>query len=145
MCAVVAGQANVPPGSLCSHSTPLCWNEAVVSAVGDQACGVTVALLPAGRFVVTCVAIARKRVQADALDKGSLSRINGYNPGLSSAWMLQRAMSVRVNESLERDQINRMLSANFNSMAARGDAFMRPFLQVCLLPWPAYACRRRVP
>lgn len=69
-------------------------------------------------------------LQADALDRQSLARINAYNPGLSSAWMLQRAMSVRVNEDLDRDQINRMLAANFSAMAARGDAFMRPFLQV---------------
>eukprot|EP00892_Ulva_mutabilis_P010734 jgi/Ulvmu1/8032/UM004_0269.1 len=68
-------------------------------------------------------------LKADALDRGSLARINGYNPGLSSAWMLQRAMSVRVNENIDRDQINRMLSANFNSMAAKGDDFMKPFLQ----------------
>lgn len=72
--------------------------------------------------------------QADALDKESIARINGYNPGLSSAWMLQRAMSVRVNEDLARDQINRMLSANFNAMADKGDDFMRPFLQVCCVP-----------
>lgn len=68
-------------------------------------------------------------MQADALDQASLASINAYNPGLSSAWMLQRAMSVRVGEALDRDQINRMLSANFSAMAARGDDFMRPFLQ----------------
>ena len=33
--------------------------------------------------------------QANALDRGALGAVNAYNPGLSSAWMLQRAMSVR--------------------------------------------------
>lgn len=30
---------------------------------------------------------------SDALSKADLGLINGYNPGLSSAWMLQRAMT----------------------------------------------------
>ena len=63
------------------------------------------------------------------LDKRSLRAINAYNPGLSSAWMLQRAMSVRPGERLDRHVINRMLGANFKSMADSGDAVMRPFLQ----------------
>ena len=69
-------------------------------------------------------------IQADALDKGSLKRINAYNPGLSSAWMLQKAMSVRPGgEDVQPDLINRMLSANFQAMADSGDDVMRPFLQ----------------
>ena len=72
-------------------------------------------------------------LQADVTDKGTLSLINAYNPGLSSAWMLQRAMSVRVGEDVDRDLINRMLASNFSSMAASGEDVMKPFLQV----WPA--------
>lgn len=74
-------------------------------------------------------ATARAVLQADKLDKGSLGLINAYNPGLSSAWMLQRAMSVRPGTPVPPNLINRMLSANFSAMAARGDAVMRPFLQ----------------
>jgi hypothetical protein len=44
--------------------------------------------------------------------------------------MLQRAMSVRVGEAVDRALINRMLASNFSSMAASGDDVMKPFLQV---------------
>lgn len=36
--------------------------------------------------------------QADAFDSQALAAINAYNPGLSGAWMLQRAMSLRVGQ-----------------------------------------------
>ena len=36
--------------------------------------------------------------QADAIDSQALAAINAYNPGLSGAWMLQRAMSLRVGQ-----------------------------------------------
>ena len=45
-------------------------------------------------------------MQADALDKESLALVNAYNPGLSGAWMLQRAMSVRPGENPNPDFIN---------------------------------------
>lgn len=47
-------------------------------------------------------------VQADALDKRSLAPVNAYNPGLSGAWMLQRAMSVRPGEKPNPDFINQV-------------------------------------
>jgi lycopene cyclase CruP len=69
-------------------------------------------------------------MQAEITDKETLGLINAYSPGLSSAWMLQRAMSVRVGEAVDRTLINRMLASNFSSMAASGDDVMKPFLQV---------------
>ena len=68
--------------------------------------------------------------QVDALDKEALGAINGYNPGLSGAWMLQRAMSIRVGQQAEPDFINQLLSKNFEAMQRNGDATLRPFLQV---------------
>jgi flavin-dependent dehydrogenase len=69
-------------------------------------------------------------LDADLLDKGSLSLLNSYNPALSSAWMLQRAMSVRPSGPLPKpDLINKMLAGNFKAMSSLGDAAMRPFLQ----------------
>eukprot|EP00877_Chromochloris_zofingiensis_P003085 jgi/Chrzof1/12778/Cz07g07080.t1_CRUP[v5.2] len=70
---------------------------------------------------------------ADALSKSELSLVNPYNPGLSSAWMLQRAMtavrhkdsSTSVNEKL----INKMLAGNFSAMKQLGEPVMKPFLQ----------------
>ena len=47
-------------------------------------------------------------MQADALDKRSLATVNAYNPGLSGAWMLQRAMSVRPGEQPNPDFINQV-------------------------------------
>ena len=47
-------------------------------------------------------------VQADALDKQSLALVNAYNPGLSGAWMLQRAMSVRPGEKPNPNFINQV-------------------------------------
>ena len=67
----------------------------------------------------------------DALDKGSLAAINAYSPGLSGAWMLQRAMSVRPGHPPATDFINSLLGANFAAMERSGDATMKPFLQVC--------------
>lgn len=76
-------------------------------------------------------------VQADLLDRRSLQKINAYNPGLSAAWMLQRAMSVRPDEKdIPADLVNRMLASNFQAMASSGDSVMRPFLQDVMKFWP---------
>lgn len=69
-------------------------------------------------------------VQADALDRSSLASINAYSPGLSGAWMLQRAMSVRPGRPPKPEFINSLLGSNFASMERNGDATLKPFLQV---------------
>ena len=69
-------------------------------------------------------------VQAKALDQEALATINAYNPGLSAAWMFQRAMSVRPNHSSNPNFINRLLGVNFRSMHTRGDWVLKPFMQV---------------
>jgi lycopene cyclase CruP len=67
--------------------------------------------------------------------RDSLSKINAYNPGLSSAWMLQRAMSVPSFDSdsgataPDPDFVNRLLGKNFAAMADLGPEVLRPFLQ----------------
>ena len=66
----------------------------------------------------------------DALDKEALAAINGYNPGLSGAWMLQRAMSIQVGQKTDPAFINKLLSKNFAAMKRQGPATLRPFLQV---------------
>lgn len=44
----------------------------------------------------------------------SLALVNGYNPGLSGAWMLQRAMSIPAGQAAYREEfINRLLAENF--------------------------------
>ncbi len=71
-------------------------------------------------------------MQVDALDKQSLARVNAYNPGLSGAWMLQRAMSVRPGETPDPQFINTLLAKNFAVMQRFGDPVLKPFLQVCM-------------
>ncbi|DBB10582.1 TPA: hypothetical protein ACH3X3_007098 [Trebouxia sp. C0006] len=68
-------------------------------------------------------------IQAKALDQEALATINAYNPGLSAAWMFQRAMSVRPNHSSNPNFINRLLGVNFRSMHTRGDWVLKPFMQ----------------
>ena len=69
-------------------------------------------------------------LEKDCLDRASLAAINAYSPGLSAAWMLQRAMSARPEAPPPSpDFINRLLGANFRAMQGAGDAAMRPFLQ----------------
>mmetsp|Transcript_34903 Transcript_34903/g.98967 ORF Transcript_34903/g.98967 Transcript_34903/m.98967 type:complete len:622 (-) Transcript_34903:425-2290(-) len=68
-------------------------------------------------------------LDADVLSKSDLSLINAYNPGLSGAWMLQRAMSVRPGENPDPQFINKLLSTNFSVMRERGEETLKPFLQ----------------
>lgn len=66
-------------------------------------------------------------------------QVNAYNPGLSGAWMLQRAMSVRPGERPDPDFINSLLAKNFAAMQRFGDPVLKPFLQVCLAYTPVVA------
>jgi len=68
-------------------------------------------------------------LESDALGREDTGLINAYNPGLSSAWMLQRAMSVRPGEKQDPQFVNKLLSTNFSAMQERGDAAVKPFLQ----------------
>lgn len=68
-------------------------------------------------------------VNYDLLNKNDLALINPYNPGLSTAWMFQRAMSVRQGERPASDFVNTLLSNNFEAMEKMGDAVLKPFLQ----------------
>lgn len=69
-------------------------------------------------------------LEVDALGPRQLGMINAYNPGLSGAWMLQRAMSIRANaRGYNREFINRLLSENFKAMEKLGDPVLKPFLQ----------------
>lgn len=74
-------------------------------------------------------------LEVGAVDRASLGLINAYSPGLSSAWMMQKAMSVR-NET-PPDFVNTLLSNNFGAMESLGDWVMKPFLQVifCLVSY----------
>ena len=50
----------------------------------------------------------------DLLDSRSLALLNAYNPGLSGAWMLQKAMSIGADKrKYSQEFINRLLAENF--------------------------------
>jgi lycopene cyclase CruP len=68
-------------------------------------------------------------LQADLLDRSALSLLQPYQPNLSVTWLFQRAMSVGVNQKIDPDQINTLLSAVFEQMDQLGDRVLKPFLQ----------------
>jgi len=68
-------------------------------------------------------------VEAEALDATSLGYINAYSPGLSSAWLFQKAMSVPVGGRPAPSLINEILGSNFEVMDKLGGKVLRPFLQ----------------
>ncbi|CAI5536222.1 unnamed protein product [Closterium sp. Naga37s-1] len=55
-------------------------------------------------------------LSADLLTRDALASINPYQPNLSGAWLLQRAMSARVGSSPPPDFINTLLATNFAAM-----------------------------
>lgn len=63
------------------------------------------------------------------LTKEDLAEINAYTPNLSAAWMFQKAMSVRMGQSVDPKFINRLLATNFDIMDDMGPRTIMPFLQ----------------
>jgi flavin-dependent dehydrogenase len=63
------------------------------------------------------------------LTKEDLAEINAYTPNLSAAWMFQKAMSVRMGQSVDPKFINRLLANNFDIMDEMGPRTIMPFLQ----------------
>ena len=68
-------------------------------------------------------------LENDLLRKDDLGLINDYQPNLSAAWMFQKAMSVKMGQSVDPKFVNRLLATNFEVMDNMGPKTMRPFLQ----------------
>lgn len=68
-------------------------------------------------------------LEHDLLHKSDLAEINAYTPNLSAAWMFQKAMSVRMGNSVDPKFVNRLLATNFQIMNDMGPTTMMPFLQ----------------
>ena len=66
-------------------------------------------------------------LNANVVDKDSLSLINPYNPGLGTTLLFQKVMSAR--QDTPPHLINEILSANFKIMEMLGPSVMKPFLQ----------------
>ncbi|ESA37074.1 fad dependent oxidoreductase [Leptolyngbya sp. Heron Island J] len=68
-------------------------------------------------------------LRQDQLNASALSWLQPYQPNIAVTWLFQKAMSLEVDQSLDQDQINTLLTTIFQDMAALGDPVLRPFLQ----------------
>jgi lycopene cyclase CruP len=68
-------------------------------------------------------------LQTNQLSAKALSLLQPYQPNLSVTWLFQKAMSVGVNQNINPDQINQLLSAVFQQMQQLGEPVLKPFLQ----------------
>ncbi|MDX2216300.1 MAG: FAD-dependent oxidoreductase [Oculatellaceae cyanobacterium bins.114] len=117
----------------CYRDSPLQppWNR--VLAVGDSSGGQSP--LSFGGFGAMIRHLKRlsfgihSALQADVLDREALGWLQPYQPNLSVTWLFQRAMSARINQTVDLNQVNMLLTAVFQQMAALGDAVLNPFLQ----------------
>ncbi|MEB3217457.1 MAG: FAD-binding oxidoreductase [Nostocales cyanobacterium 94392] len=68
-------------------------------------------------------------LQTNQLSAASLSLLQPYQPSLTVTWLFQKAMSVGVNQKIEANQINQLLSVVFAQMQQLGEPVLKPFLQ----------------
>ncbi|MBE9230783.1 FAD-binding oxidoreductase [Cuspidothrix issatschenkoi LEGE 03284] len=68
-------------------------------------------------------------LKTDQLSVQSLAILQPYQPSLSVTWLFQKAMSVGVNQKINPNQINQLLSAVFAQMQHLGTPVLKPFLQ----------------
>ena len=68
-------------------------------------------------------------LRSNQLDRRSLNLLQPYQPSLTVTWLFQRAMSVGMEQTIDPNQINRLLSAVFEEMQQLGDPVLKPFLQ----------------
>ncbi len=68
-------------------------------------------------------------LKTDQLSAKSLAILQPYQPSLSVTWLFQKAMSVAVNQKIDPNQINQLLSAVFAQMQELGTPVLKPFLQ----------------
>ena len=68
-------------------------------------------------------------LQTDQLSAKALALLQPYQPSLSVTWLFQRAMSVGVNQKIDPNQINQLLSVVFQQMQQLGEPVLKPFLQ----------------
>lgn len=68
-------------------------------------------------------------LQADTLSAPALALLQPYQPSLSVTWLFQRAMTVGMDQKIEPEQINQLLSGVFACMEELGEPVLKPFLQ----------------
>jgi lycopene cyclase CruP len=70
---------------------------------------------------------------SDSLSQNSLALLQPYQPNLSVTWLFQRSMSAGMNQKIEANQINQLLSGVFQVMEELGEPVLKPFLQDIVL------------
>ncbi|WP_017304632.1 FAD-dependent oxidoreductase [Spirulina subsalsa] len=65
----------------------------------------------------------------DLLDQKSLALLQPYQPNIMVTWLFQRTMSVQVNQEIDPNQINGLLTGVFQVMDELGEGVLKPFLQ----------------
>lgn len=68
-------------------------------------------------------------LRLDLLDRQALNQLQPFQPNLSVTWLFQRAMSIGMDQKLNPDQINALLSGVFEQMNQLGESVLKPFLQ----------------
>ncbi|GAB1541659.1 lycopene cyclase family protein [Scytonema sp. NUACC21] len=68
-------------------------------------------------------------LETNQLSANALSLLQPYQPSLAVTWLFQKAMSVGVNQKIDSNQINQLLSAVFQEMQQLGEPVLKPFLQ----------------
>jgi lycopene cyclase CruP len=68
-------------------------------------------------------------LETDELSAKALSQLQPYQPNLTVTWLFQKAMSVGINQKINPEQINQLLSAVFVEMQQLGEPVLKPFLQ----------------
>jgi lycopene cyclase CruP len=81
------------------------------------------------RHLVRLTDSIQECLQQDFLTAADLRSIQPYQPNLSVTWLFQKSMSVGMDQQVEPDRINQLLSTTFVAMQKLGDPVLRPFLQ----------------
>ncbi|AFY70543.1 FAD dependent oxidoreductase [Thalassoporum mexicanum PCC 7367] len=70
-----------------------------------------------------------RALASNSLAESDLQLLQPYQPNISVTWLFQKTMSVGVNENIEGDRINYLLSTVFECMEKLGEPVLKPFLQ----------------
>jgi lycopene cyclase CruP len=68
-------------------------------------------------------------LETEQLSTKALALLQPYQPSLTVTWLFQKAMSVGINQKIDSNQINQLLSAVFQEMQQLGEPVLKPFLQ----------------
>ena len=115
---------------------PTRWNR--VLAVGD-ASGVQSPLSFGGfgaltRHLGRVTASVEDALRNDALDRASLTLVNGYAPNIAATWMFQKSFVHPVSSQRPASFVNRLMRQNYVNMEDLGDDVLRPFNQDVVQP-----------